>query len=293
MTLYEHILRLERKNKDIQKKICCLIDASEGLIEFQDDGVQLAPVGSVNTIDFVGTGVLATYGAGKVTVSIDALVGGRFGVSGEDALQTQPDRIFFMGGSVTDRAFIIHSDTAGYNGLTFGMYDSLSSGGDIDTYFQWNNTLVYGGYGYMDLVAGAGATQGINKWELYVGNTADNIYSFFTGINDENIVLQAVNEITGTDKGFLTDSTMARVYFDDATGFSRLDATSGTISLLQTDGVTTTTISMIPTKIQFTAPVGKYQFDSVPVYVDNAAALGGGLTAGQIYRDGDNLKIVH
>lgn len=30
-----------------------------------------------------------------------------------------------------------------------------------------------------------------------------------------------------------------------------------------------------------------------PVYADNAAALSGGLTAGQIYRTGDILKIVH
>ena len=30
-----------------------------------------------------------------------------------------------------------------------------------------------------------------------------------------------------------------------------------------------------------------------PEYADNAAALSGGLTAGQIYRTGDNLKIVH
>jgi hypothetical protein len=31
----------------------------------------------------------------------------------------------------------------------------------------------------------------------------------------------------------------------------------------------------------------------VPVYADNAAALLAGLTEGQIYRTGDNLKIVH
>lgn len=31
----------------------------------------------------------------------------------------------------------------------------------------------------------------------------------------------------------------------------------------------------------------------VPVYADNTAALAGGLTAGQIYRTGDNLKVVH
>lgn len=33
--------------------------------------------------------------------------------------------------------------------------------------------------------------------------------------------------------------------------------------------------------------------DNVPVYVDNAAALLGGLIAGQIYRTGDFLKVVH
>ena len=31
----------------------------------------------------------------------------------------------------------------------------------------------------------------------------------------------------------------------------------------------------------------------VPVYADNAAALLGGLIAGQIYRTGDYLKVVH
>ncbi len=32
---------------------------------------------------------------------------------------------------------------------------------------------------------------------------------------------------------------------------------------------------------------------NVPVYADNTAALAGGLTAGKLYRTGDNLKIVH
>ena len=32
---------------------------------------------------------------------------------------------------------------------------------------------------------------------------------------------------------------------------------------------------------------------TVPQYADNAAALLGGLTIGQLYRTGDNLKIVH
>lgn len=31
----------------------------------------------------------------------------------------------------------------------------------------------------------------------------------------------------------------------------------------------------------------------VPVYADNAEATDAGLTAGQLYRTGDNLKIVH
>jgi hypothetical protein len=31
----------------------------------------------------------------------------------------------------------------------------------------------------------------------------------------------------------------------------------------------------------------------VPVYADNAAALLGGLVAGQLYRTGDYLKVVH
>jgi hypothetical protein len=32
---------------------------------------------------------------------------------------------------------------------------------------------------------------------------------------------------------------------------------------------------------------------NTPVFADNAAAILGGLVAGQIYRTGDNLKIVH
>ena len=32
---------------------------------------------------------------------------------------------------------------------------------------------------------------------------------------------------------------------------------------------------------------------NVPVYADNAAAVTAGLAVGQIYRTGDNLKIVH
>jgi hypothetical protein len=32
---------------------------------------------------------------------------------------------------------------------------------------------------------------------------------------------------------------------------------------------------------------------NTPEYADNATALAAGLTAGQIYRTGDNLKIVH
>lgn len=32
---------------------------------------------------------------------------------------------------------------------------------------------------------------------------------------------------------------------------------------------------------------------NVPVYADNAAAVTAGLAVGQIYRTGDNLKVVH
>lgn len=41
----------------------------------------------------------------------------------------------------------------------------------------------------------------------------------------------------------------------------------------------------------FSAPA--IVIDSCPVYADNAAALLGGLTVGQLYRTGDYLKIVH
>lgn len=33
--------------------------------------------------------------------------------------------------------------------------------------------------------------------------------------------------------------------------------------------------------------------DNVPAYADNASAVAAGLTVGQIYRTGDDLKIVH
>lgn len=32
---------------------------------------------------------------------------------------------------------------------------------------------------------------------------------------------------------------------------------------------------------------------NVPSYADNASAIAGGLTVGQIYRTGDDLKVVH
>lgn len=34
-------------------------------------------------------------------------------------------------------------------------------------------------------------------------------------------------------------------------------------------------------------------YKDLPEYVDNAAALAGGLTPGQVYRTGDVLKVVH
>lgn len=41
------------------------------------------------------------------------------------------------------------------------------------------------------------------------------------------------------------------------------------------------------------APVGTINFSNVQEFADNAAALGGGLIVGDLYRTGDNLKIVH
>jgi hypothetical protein len=34
-------------------------------------------------------------------------------------------------------------------------------------------------------------------------------------------------------------------------------------------------------------------YTNLPEYADNAAALAGGLTVGQVYRTGDFLKVVH
>lgn len=35
------------------------------------------------------------------------------------------------------------------------------------------------------------------------------------------------------------------------------------------------------------------QFNNLPQYADNTAALAGGLHAGQLYRTGDIVKVVH
>lgn len=70
---------------------------------------------------------------------------------------------------------------------------------------------------------------------------------------------------------------------------------------------------LIGTSVDGTPPNGTYNFTpaellelfqanfnapdiviaSTPVYADNATAIAGGLVAGQIYRTGDYLKIVH
>lgn len=43
-------------------------------------------------------------------------------------------------------------------------------------------------------------------------------------------------------------------------------------------------------KMTFTSPM---TIQDVPVFADNAAALAGGMTVGQVYRIGDNLAVVH
>lgn len=72
-------------------------------------------------------------------------------------------------------------------------------------------------------------------------------------------------------------------------------APNGTLQIESNDAINSllATILMTPALMKFTQTDGLYQFDTVPVFTDNAAALLGGLIAGQIYRDGDNLKIVH
>lgn len=47
------------------------------------------------------------------------------------------------------------------------------------------------------------------------------------------------------------------------------------------------------TGITFNTSTGKYKFENIAEYADNAAALVGGLAIGEIYRTGDALKIVH
>jgi hypothetical protein len=45
--------------------------------------------------------------------------------------------------------------------------------------------------------------------------------------------------------------------------------------------------------IHFHEGTGRYLFDSVPTYADNASALAAGYITGMIYRNGDALQIVH
>lgn len=45
--------------------------------------------------------------------------------------------------------------------------------------------------------------------------------------------------------------------------------------------------------IDFGASAGKFRFNEVPEFADNAAAISGGLNPTEIYRTDDNLKIVH
>jgi hypothetical protein len=64
------------------------------------------------------------------------------------------------------------------------------------------------------------------------------------------------------------------------------DAGSPVVSIASTasQGTVTTDVLTVTYKITFSG---------VTEYADNAAALAGGLVAGNIYRTGDNLKIVH
>ncbi len=111
------------------------------------------------------------------------------------------------------------------------------------------------------------------------------------------------------------DDTAGEVRLFDASGFDfTIHSDNDNISLSNGDGMTfvnsitlqddgniiitsnngsTSTIGVYGGQLTFIASDGLIYFSTVLEYADNAAALGGGLLSGNIYRTGDALKIVH
>lgn len=93
------------------------------------------------------------------------------------------------------------------------------------------------------------------------------------------------------------DLTTGAVYdFNDGIDFLNYDATySANIKQNSVTGISFSIVDVVGATLLQSLDVTPdgYRLQNIPEYADNSAASGAGLSAGYIYRTGDNLKIVH
>lgn len=116
---------------------------------------------------------------------------------------------------------------------------------------------------------------------LNIGRTHIQMANFDYGTNNRGAL-----ELDPQNSAFYnaTDNNSASSGLDSGIDGETDAATHAILYATSTDGNTTKRIIVNP---------GYIKLDGVVEFADNAAALSGGLTAGCVYRTGDNLKIVH
>ena len=153
--------------------------------------------------------------------------------------------------------------------------------------------------------AGATGATGAQGIQGIQGNQGDPGVSFYTTDGTISGSNRTVNldgfQLIFTNSGLFRilegDITTGSTYdFNDGVDFLNYDATySMNIRQNSTTGIRLSVTDVVAETILYAidiTPTG-VAIVGVQEFTDNAAALLGGLTAGQIYRTGDNMKIVH
>ena len=241
MTYQEAVARLDKLNRKFEKAICCLQNSALTGVQFQDEGVDLASPGDVNTINFTG-GVDATYFGGILTVDVPAL---RFGIEDNVAGEL---RVFELPGA-TKFQFLdsagLELNTEILNANTFTRITLAAWPGTLgnDSVNQILLESYKYGSGHFISVKSAGDIVNDDSVELYLQpgtmqvNLAANSQLVVNGLDPDNTVtdilgIDAFGKVVTVSKG-----SIASQYFHLAADYSDPGGDSGMIDIV---GLTTT-----------------------------------------------------
>lgn len=135
--------------------------------------------------------------------------------------------------------------------------------------FQYNNYILgnieIGNNGFL-----------VSPNSCIIGDAFGNTNTTLLSVNDNNSIINTSYQ--GSNIGLKLDFSISRYYLGD------FDGNNNSTSIAVFDD---------NQNIYFYSGIGAYNFANIPVFPNNAAAILGGLGIGDIYRTGDNLKIVN